>query len=139
MHKSTKWLGIAGLVLHVLIAALMIFAGSVKVFIAPPALVEGMGKNGLGDQILLIGAGELITAVLLVVPRTASLGVLLTSAFWGGAIVAHMSHAEAYAMQSVLLALTWLGAYLRLPAMFSSFAGARGVPAATQPSASIAA
>jgi hypothetical protein len=124
MHTSKKWLSIAGLVLHGLIAAPMVLAGGMKL-LAPPAVVEGAQKAGLGDHLLLIGTGELITAVLLVVPRTSSLGVLLASAFWGGAIVAHMSHGEPYVVPSVLLALTWLGAYLRLPAMFGSFAGAR--------------
>jgi hypothetical protein len=112
----------------------MIFSAGTKL-LGLPAAVEGMGKAGLGDKILLIGAGELITAILLAVPRTASLGVLLASSFWGGAIVTHMSHGEPYVVQSVLLVLTWLGAYLRLPATFASFAGARGgEPADRSPS-----
>ena len=124
MSKTCKWLRIAGWVLHGLIAALMIFASSGKV-LALQNVVEGMQKTGLGDQVQLIGAGELITAILLLIPRTSSLGVLLASSFWGGAICLHMSHRESYVMQSVLLILTWVGAYLRLPAMFSSFTAVR--------------
>jgi DoxX-like family len=117
---------IAGWVPHILIGGLMIFAGSGKVFgFAPPEIVEQLKNGGLGDQIQLIGAGELITAVLLLLPWTESLGVLLTSAFWGGAICFHMSHGEPYVFQSVLLVLSWLGAWLREPATLASFTWAK--------------
>lgn len=103
---------IAGLVLHVLIGLSMIAAGGMKVF-APAGFAEPMGKVGLSDKILLIGVGELIAGVLLVIPRTKSLGTLLTSGFWGGVILAHMVQHESYALPSVFLALTWVGAWLR--------------------------
>jgi hypothetical protein len=116
-----NWGRIVGLVLHAAVGGLMIFAGSGKVLgLFPP---EALEKHGLGEQAVLIGAGELITAVLLLVPRTSSLGTLLASAFWGGAICLHMSHGEPYLLQSALLVLTWVGASLRNPAMLSSFAG----------------
>jgi hypothetical protein len=119
---NAKWLRITGLVLHILIAALMLAAGSAKVLgLIPPEELEKLGP--IGQQIWLIGTGELITAVLLVIPRTSSLGILLASGFWGGAICFHMSRNEPYLTQSALLLLTWVGAYLRIPAMFSSFWG----------------
>src|SRR5262249_12874261 len=120
MNETGKWRKVAGLVLHGLIAALMIFAGSVKVLgLIPP---EALEKSGLGDHVGLIGAGELLTAILLLIPRTSSLGILLASSFWGGAICAHMLRGDSYAFVAVLLALSWLGAYLRNPATLSSFA-----------------
>jgi hypothetical protein len=73
--------------------------------------------------IQVIGAGELVSAILLLVPRTASLGVLMTTGFWGGAICLHLSKGEPFVLQSVLLLLTWVGAYLRVPGTFASFAG----------------
>jgi len=126
MTATGKWGSIAGLVLHVLVGGMMILAGSAKVLgLFPP---EAVAKSGLGEQILLIGAGELITAVLLLVPRTSSLGVLLASSFWGGAICIHMAHAEPYVVPAALLVVTWLGAYLRNPATFSSFADSQQAP-----------
>jgi hypothetical protein len=123
MSKFTDRRVIAGQVLHISIGGLMIFAGAAKLLgWFPP---EALGKLGLGGQLHLIGAGELVTGVLLLVPRTSSLGSLLTSAFWGGAICIHMGHGESYVVPSVLLLLSWLGAYLRLPAMFRSFSQAR--------------
>jgi hypothetical protein len=122
MSTLAKVKTVGGWVLHVGIGGLMIFAGSGKLFgFAPPEVVETLQKGGLGEQIRLIGAGELITAVLLLVPRTSSLGVLLTSGFWGGVICFHMAHGESYLFPSVLLVLTWVGAYLRTPATFASF------------------
>ena len=130
MRTTWNWKTIAGLVLHVVIAGLMLFAGSAKLFgMFPPEVVEQMG---LGGVVRLIGVGEVATAILLLVPRTSSLGVLLASAFWGGAICLHMTRGEVYALQSVLLLLTWVGAYLRVPGMFSSFSAS---PAAVPSSA----
>jgi len=114
MNPQNKWLKVAGVVLNVLIAALMIFAGAGKVFgFAPQEVVEGMTKYGLGDRLQLIGFGEMTAAVLLMIPRTSPFGTLLTSGFWGGVICIHMSHQENFVGPSVLLALTWLGAFWR--------------------------
>jgi hypothetical protein len=121
MKASRNWKTVAGWVLHGLVTGIMLLAGSAKVLgLFPPEQVE---KFGLSVPIQVIGAGELVSAILLLVPRTASLGVLLTSAFWGGAICLHMSKpGETYVLQSALLLLTWVGAYLRVPGTFASFA-----------------
>ena len=121
MKASRNWKAVAGWVLHGLVAGIMVLAGSAKVLgLFPPEQVE---KLGLSVPIQVIGAGELVSAILLLVPRTASLGVLLTSGFWGGAICLHMSKGEPFVLQSAFLLLTWVGAYLRVPGTFASFAG----------------
>jgi hypothetical protein len=118
-HKNSA--KIAGLVLHLLIGGLLIFTGAQKVLgSAPP---EALVKFGLGEQVRLIGAGAILCALLLLIPRTSSLGILLTSSFWGGAICMHMAHGEPYLFQVVMLVLSWAGAYLRNPATLSSFFG----------------
>lgn len=122
MNSTRKAPWIAGWVLHGLIGAAMLMSGGMKVFITPSAeMLEEMKKTGLADQMTMIGVGEMACAVLLLVPRTMSLGVWLTSGFWGGAICLHMSKGESYILQSVFLLLTWLGAYLRDPRELSSF------------------
>jgi hypothetical protein len=132
MKTTRSWKKITGWVLHGLIAGIMILAGSAKIFgLFPP---EEVAKLGLSVPIQVIGAGELASAILLLVSRTSSLGVLLTSAFWGGAICLHMSKAEPFVLQSALLLLTWAGAYLRVPGVLSSFSS---FPAATQPSLAV--
>jgi len=114
MNPQNKWLKVAGVVLNVLIAALLIFAGSGKAFgFAPPQVIETMSKFGLNDRLQLIGFGEMIAAILLIIPWTSPLGTLLTSGFWGGVICIHMAHQESFVFPSVLLAVTWAGAFLR--------------------------
>ena len=133
MNASRHWKTIAGWVLHGLVGGSMLLAGSAKVLgLFPP---EQVAKLGLGVPIHVIGAGELVSAVLLLVPRTASLGVLLTSGFWGGAICLHMSKGEPFVLQSVFLLLTWVGAYLRVPGVLASFSAPSK---AVRPSADIA-
>jgi hypothetical protein len=122
MVTGVKASRVTGMVLHVLVAGLMIFAGLGKVIgFAPAEVVKKMGDFGLGDRITLIGVGEITTALLLLAPVTSSLGVLSTSAFWGGVICITMAHGESYVLGSVMLVLTWVGAYLRDRSTLASF------------------
>jgi hypothetical protein len=122
VKERKNWGKVAGLVLHGLIGGLLLFTGSQKVLgPTPPAALV---KYGLAEQARLIGTGAILTALLLLLPRTSSLGTLLASSFWGGAICIHMAHREPYLLQAVLLALSWAGACLRNPATLSSFSGA---------------
>ena len=119
MKATRNWKLIGGWVLHGLIAGIMILAGSAKVLgFFPP---EEVAKLGLSLPIQAIGAGELACAILLLIPRTSSLGLLLTSGFWGGAICLHMSKGEPFVLQSAFLIITWVGGYLRVPGAFASF------------------
>ena len=119
MKTTRHWRIVGGWVLHGLVAGIMILAGSAKVFgLFPP---EEVAKLGLSLPIQVIGAGELASAILLLIPRTSSLGLLLTSGFWGGAICLHISKAEPFVMQSVFLLIVWVGGYLRVPGAFGSF------------------
>ena len=105
----------AGLVLHVLLGGLMIFSGAMKLAgMIPPEYREKM-LPGISSHLTLIGVGESLTAILLIVPFTSSLGVLLASGFWGGVICAHMAQGEDFIVPSGFLLLTWIGAYLRDP------------------------
>jgi hypothetical protein len=119
MKTTSKWQMVSGWVLHGLLAGIMILAGSMKVFgLFPP---EEVAKLGLSLPIQVIGVGEIASAVLLLIPRTSSLGLLLTSGFWGGAICLHMSKGELFVLQTVFLLITWVGGYLRVPGAFGSF------------------
>src|ERR1700680_2748961 len=119
MKATTNWKMIGGWVLHGLIAGIMILAGLGKgLGFFPP---EEVAKLGLSLPIQVIGAGELASAILLLIPRTSSLGLLLASGFWGGAICLHMSKGESFVMQSVFLLIVWVGGYFRVPGSFGSF------------------
>ena len=119
MKATRNWKTTTGWVLHGLVGGVMLLAGSAKVLgLFPPEMVE---KFGLSVPIQVIGVGELTSAILLLIPRTSSLGLLLTSGFWGGAICLHMSKGELFVMQSAFLLITWVGGYLRVPGAFGSF------------------
>jgi hypothetical protein len=125
MNEGKSWGKIAGLVLHLLVGGLLILTGSQKVLASVPP--EPLVRYGLGEQARWIGAGALLSALLLLLlPRTAALGTWLTSAFWGGAICIHLAHGEPYLLQAVLLVLSWAGAYLRNPATLGSLSGPAG-------------
>jgi hypothetical protein len=116
-----KYGRIGGLILHVLLGGLMIFAGVMKLAgMMPPEATQKI-PAGIADHLKLIGAGELVTAILMIVPITSSLGVLLASGFWGGVICTHMAQGDDLIAPSVFLLLTWLGAYLRNPSLLYSF------------------
>src|SRR5262249_49511562 len=107
MRAIKKWNSMIGLTLHLLIGGVMLVAGSFKVLgLYPPEVAEKLGP--LSEQLPLIGAAEILTAFLLVMPRTSSLGVLLTSSLWGGAICLHMRQGEPYGLVAALLVLSWL-------------------------------
>ncbi len=116
-----KYGRIGGLILHVLLGGLMIFAGVMKLAgMMPPEATQKI-PAGIADHLKLIGAGEFVTAILLIVPISSSLGVLLASGFWGGVICIHMAQGDDLIAPSVFLLLTWLGAYLRNPSLLYSF------------------
>jgi membrane protein insertase Oxa1/YidC/SpoIIIJ len=120
MKTTSKLTSRIGLSLHVVIGAMIVIAGLAKLMgLYPPEEVEKLGP--LAAQLPLIAVGEIITAFLLVIQRTSSLGVLLTSAFWGGAICLHMRQDQDYVMPAAFLVLTWVGAYLRDRATLNSF------------------
>lgn len=119
VYKSKK---IAGWVLVSLVSAALAFAGAGKAFgFAPPEVVEAMTKAGIADRMPLIGAGALVTSLLLFFPRTASLGVLLASSYWGGAILFHFVAGDSFLPPAVLLVMTWTGTALRGPWLLGSF------------------
>jgi hypothetical protein len=113
MNPSNKWLKITGVVLHLLIAGFVMFAGASKVFgLIPPEKLAELGKP-LRDQLLLIGIGEMIAAVLQVIPWTSPLGTLVMSGFWGGVISFHLLGDKDIATGIAMLSLTWIAAFLR--------------------------
>ena len=85
------------------------------------ALVEMFEKFGLRNNMLLIGIGELVSGWLFLIPQTNSLGLLLMSAYLGGAIATHMQHSESYIVPAVLLSLVWIAGYLRHSEVLQSF------------------
>jgi hypothetical protein len=108
---------VMGAVLTYTVVAVLLM-DAISQFAPPPPLVEAMKQTGFepssGPQLAVV---MLICAVALAIPATSVLGAILTTAFLGGAIAAHVRIGE-YAAGSqifcVLLgAAAWGGIYLR--------------------------
>lgn len=87
-----------------------------------PLVVSQLAALGFADsKLMMIALLEILSALLFLVPRTRPLGVLMVSAYMGGAISAHMGHNEPVYQPAIILMLAWLGAWLRHPEYFSVF------------------
>lgn len=107
-RKITAWV-IAGL-----LTALYLFSASGKLFLHP----EQMDQIKLGDWRIIIGLGEITSALLFLIPKTNKQGTFLLSSYMGGAIILHMTGGMSIAMPTVVLLLVWLVAFLRNPQLF---------------------
>src|SRR5262245_8028764 len=111
--KKTR--AFAGFALHAVVASVMIFSAMIKFLAA--------GEPGKP----LLGLAELANAMLLLIPRTMSLGVLITSAGWGAVIALCLIKAESHVapmhplVPTAFLFMTWVGGYLRDSRMLYSF------------------
>jgi hypothetical protein len=126
---------IIGWVLSGLLGFVLIGTAIVK-FSGAKEVVEGFEKFGLADWRIIIGIGELTSAILFLVPRTAVLGTLLLSSYLGGAIVTNMQHAQSFVFPAVLLVIVWVAAGLRMPELFRSLIGSSQFGAAKEAGAS---
>lgn len=80
-------------------------------------MMTHMTDMGFGEWLTVIAIVEAIAVITYIVPKTSKLGLLIMTGLMGGAISAHMSVDEPFLMQSAVLALVWIGAYLRHPGL----------------------
>lgn len=87
-----------------------------------PQVVSEMASVGLtGNRLTLVAALEVLSALLFLIPATRSAGLLLVSAFLGGAIATHLQHGQSIAPPSFVLVLLWVGSWLRHPEILWSW------------------
>jgi hypothetical protein len=122
MSSQSKGRRIAAWILTGLLTLLFTFSAAAKL-VGAQDVVDTVEKWGLRNHLLLIGIGELVSAWLFLIPRTNSLGLLLLSAYMGGAIATQMQHGESYILPAVVLLLVWVAGYLRHPEVLQSFRG----------------
>ena len=86
---------------------------------------EQMSASGFTDEeVMMIAVGELISAILFIIPKTSSLGTLLLGSYFGGAIVTHMLTPppnDSYLAPAIFLILIWVTGWVRNPDLLSSF------------------
>jgi hypothetical protein len=122
MSEPSKKSGVATWALSGLVSVGLLASAGAKLAGAAP-IVENFEKFHLAPYRVGIGVIELVCAALFLLPRTSSLGTLLVTGYFGGAIVAHLTAGDVpgSAPAAVLGALAWAANYLRNPDMFGSF------------------
>jgi hypothetical protein len=121
MKKTRHYLGFC---LHALVASVILFSAVIKFL-----RVSGHGGplDGPPMPLLLLGSVELANALLLLITRTMSVEILLTSAGWGAVIALTVAgaHDRVAPMHPLVptgfLMMTWIGGYLRDSRMLFSF------------------
>jgi len=112
---------VAGNIL-IFLVALVLLGSAITKFAHVPAVVKQLAAIGFGGRRLtVIATLELSSSVLLLILPTRVIGLLLASAFMGGAISAHLGHGEPIYQPAIILALLWAGCYLRHPSFLWSF------------------
>jgi DoxX-like protein len=99
-----------------IVAAFVLISSSIMKFAGVPFVTGPLAKLGFyGDRLLLIAALELASGMLFIVPRTRSAGVVLASAYMGGAIAAHLGHGESIVQPALVLGFIWSAVLVRNP------------------------
>ena len=109
----------------ILLAGAALAGSAAAKFAGASGVVREMAAAGFaGHKLTLIASLEIVSAALFLWPRTRSVGLLLLSAYLGGAICTHV-RADEYPRAvpgSLLLALAWAGTWLRHPQSLWSLA-----------------
>ncbi|MCM3700290.1 DoxX family protein [Paenibacillus macerans] len=114
ISKGRLW---TGRIMSGIVILFMLFDGISKLF-KPAIVVEGTVTLGFAEHhIVTIGVLALLSTVLYAIPRTAILGAVLLTAFYGG-VVATQIRVDAPLFSNTLFAvylaiLAWAGLWLR--------------------------
>ncbi|MFZ4736974.1 MAG: DoxX family protein [Bradymonadia bacterium] len=121
--QPTKAQKIAGIILTVLVGLMLLPSAGMKLSGAQE-VVEGFAKFGFPPGALMpIGIVELLSAVLLLIPRTNFLGAILVTGYMGGAICTHVRVSEPFFVQFSIGVVAWVGYGLRNPGVIKAAFG----------------
>ena len=96
-----------------LVAVVLLLAGALKLANAGAEdMLEGLEKASLLQHKTLISVTAIVCGAVLLIPQTIWFGLLMATAYWGGAIVAHLTYNDSIAMPAVFLGVLWIGAGL---------------------------
>jgi DoxX-like family len=115
LSKGKIWTGRA---LSVLVVAFMVFDAAGKFFMPGP-VVEAFKRLGVPLSLgLSIGLLLLTCTLVYAIPRTAALGALLLTGYFGGAVAIHLRAGSTLfetLFPIIFGVITWAGIYLREP------------------------
>ena len=110
MSNKRRYVEVAGRVVVGTVGIVLLLAGVLKlVDVGAEDMVEGLAKANLLQHKTLISVTAIVCGGLLLLPRIWPVGVLMATAYWGGAIVAHLTYNDSVIMPAAFLALLWFG------------------------------
>lgn len=99
------------------ISVFLLMSAMVKLFGGIDNINAEMGTAHIADWIRIIGVGELLSLILFIVPKTHRLGTVLLSAYFGGAILFHIAHADpiraSFMSPAGFLVAIWITSWIR--------------------------
>jgi hypothetical protein len=116
MPTATSDSKVRNIVSNILIflPSIVLLGSSFAKFAHVPGVVAQLAALGFdGPRLMIVAVLELASAALFLIPKTRPFGLLLVSAFLGGAIAAHLGHGQPPVPPAVLLALIWIGTWLK--------------------------
>lgn len=120
----TKAQRITGWVLTGLFGLFMIVGSGYGKFFDFPGKADMMTMLQIPTSLLpTLGVIEITVAVLFLVPRTAFLGAILTTAYLGGALWTHLRVDDTWFFPIIIGVLMWVALGLRQPAIFKMALG----------------
>lgn len=104
------------------LSCLILVGSAAAKFVRVPTVVSKLAVLGFGGSKLLWIAGiELASTILFLFQGTRAFGLLLVSAYLGGAVAAHVAHDQLPLQPAFVLAMIWSGISLRHPDALGSF------------------
>ena len=120
---NTKTRNIIGWVLTALLAFVFISSAFMKLSGSEQAVKGAAGFGVTEGTLKLLGVIEIVSVLLFAIPRTGMLGLLLLSAYLGGAIATHLEHNLPITVPVVLQCLLWVTAAVRFPELSQRLLG----------------
>ena len=100
------------------IPSLLLVISSVMKMTGSKEMVESLTKAGMGNyNLFLLGLIELLSVVLLWIPKTRNVGFFLVCSYLGGALAIEWAGGRAPSA-GILLALIWIAVFLRDRSLF---------------------
>jgi hypothetical protein len=114
--KSTKITRITSITLMA-ISSLMLFMSSFMKLTSAKMMIEGLTKAGVGNYIILFGVLELLSLILIWIPKTSNIGFFLICSYLGGALSIELASGQPPSA-AILLAIIWISVFLRDKSLF---------------------
>jgi len=116
-QANPAWMTWTGRVVSGLAGLMVVFSASMKLMHSPE-VVQGFAHFGFPEGVITpIAIVELACVLIYLVPQTAVLGAILTSAYFGGAVVTHVRLEEGFVAPVLVAVALWAGLWLRDPAL----------------------